>query len=144
MDDIRSSFSRFKKDVKHRLRREKHVQDRVGADSTEGRADPLDSPLQSDHRTTASGHDEEGTRTSTDVPQARSRDRSPQPEPFPAGKGNDDPQTRGEDVDEKEADQRHSRMDPDIRVARGSGPNQDAHSSQPSPSFPHEEEPDST
>ena len=144
MDDIRSSFSRFKKDIKHRLRREKHAPDRVGANPTGGSTNPLDSPLPPDHHAAASGHDKEGARTSTDVSQARPRDRSPRPEPIPAGKGNDDPQTREADVDKKEAGQVHSRLDPDLKVAGGSGPNQGAHSSLSSPSLPQKAEPDGT
>ena len=144
MDDIRSSFSRFKKDVKHRLNRKKLAPDTVETNPTGGRADPLDSPLRQDHRTTASGHDGEGTKTSTDVSQALSRDRSPQLEPIPASKGNDDPQRREADVDEKEAGQGHSRLVPDIEVVGGSGPNQGGHSSLPSPSRPQKLEPGST
>ena len=143
MDDIRSSFSRFKKDIKHRLRREKQAPSRVGADPTGGRTDPLGSTLRPDHAA-ASGHDEDGTKTSTGVSQARSRGRSSQPEPIPTDKGNDDPQRREADVDEKEAGQRHSLPDPDIQVTGGSGPNQGVYSPQPSPSLPHKEEPDST
>ena len=144
MDNMRTSFSRFKKDIKDHLRRKKHAPDRVGANPAEGSAGPLDSPPPPDHRGTASGHDEEGTRITTDVSQARSRDRSPQPEPIPAGKGSDDPQRREADVGEKEASQGHSRLDPDVEVAGGSGPNQGARSSLPPPSFPQKAEPDST
>ena len=123
------------------MRREKHAPDRVGANPAGGRADPLDSP---DHHAATSGHDEEGTTTSTDVSQALSRDGSPQLEPIPVGKGNDDPQRREADVDEKEAGQMHSGLDPDIDVGGGSGPNQSAHSFPPSPSLPQKAEPDST
>ena len=133
MDNIRSSFSRFKKDVKHQLNRKKHAPDTVETNPTGGRADMLDSPLRQDHRGTASGHDGEGTRISTGVSQARSRDRSSQPEPIPAGEG------RGADVEEKEASQGYSRPDPDIEVGGGSGPNQGTHSPLPSPSLPRKE-----
>ena len=143
MDDIRGSFSRFKKDIKYRLRRKKDASDSVGTNPTGGSADPSDPISRPDHRAAASGHVEEGTRTSTDISQARSRDRSPQPELVPADKGNDDPRGREADVDEKGAGQRHLRLDSDTKVAGGSGPNQDAHSSQPSASLPRKEEPDS-
>ena len=144
MDDIRSSFSRFKKDVKHRLNRRKLAPDTVETNPAGGRADPLDSLLRQDHRATASGHDGEGSGISADVPQVCSRDRSPQPESIPAGKGNDDPQRREADVGEKEAGQGHSRLVPDIELAGGSGPNQGGHSSLPSPSLPQKLEPGST
>ena len=144
MDDIRSSSSRFKKDVRHRLNRKKLAPDTVETNPTGGRADSLDSPLRQDHRATASGHDGEGSGISADVPQVYSRDRSPQPEPIPAGKGNDDPQRREADLDEKEAGQGHSRLDPYIEVVGGSEPNQGAHSFLPSPSLPQKLEPGST
>ena len=143
MDDIRGSFSRFKKDIKYRLRKKKHAPDSVGTNPIGGGADPLDPISRPDHHAAASGHDEEGTGTSTDVSQARSRDRSPQPESVPADKGNDDPRRREADVDEKEAGQRHSHLYSDIQVEGGSGPNQGAHPSQPSPSLLRKEEPDS-
>ena len=139
MDDIRSSFSRFKKDIKHRLRK-KHAPDREGANPAGGSADLLDSTSRPDHRAAASGHDEEGTGTSTNVLQTGSTDKSPEPEPIRVDKGNNDPQTREEDVDEKEAGQGHPRLDPDIQVAGESGPNQSVHSSQPSASLPRKEE----
>ena len=144
MDDIRGSFSRFKKDVKHRLNRKKHVPDTVGTNPTGGRADPLDSPRRQDHRGTASGQDGEGNGISPGVSQACSRDRSSQPEPIPTGEGNKDLQKREVDIDEKEASQMHPRLDLDIEVAGGSGPNQGTHSSLPSPSLPRKEESEST
>ena len=144
MDDIRNSFSRFKKGVKHRLNRKKLAPDMVETNPTGGRADQLDSPLRQDHRATASGHDGEGSGIGADVSQVCSRDRSPQPEPIPASKGNDDPQRREADVDEKGAGQGHSRLDPDVEVVGGSGPNRGAHSFLPSPSLPQKVEPGST
>ena len=155
MDDIRSSFSRFKKDIKHRLGGRKRAPDRAEVNPAEGRTDPPDSLLRPDHHAAASGYDEEGTRSSADVSQVRSRGRSPRPEPTPAGKGNDDPQRREADVDERDrkilfseirsfAGQRRSRLDLDTQVAEGSGPNWGIYFSQPSPSLPRKEEPDST
>ena len=143
MDGMRSSFSRFKKDIKHRLGGKKHAPDRIGANPTRGRTDTLDSPLRPDNYAAASGHDEEGSRISTDVLQARSRDIYPQPEAIPVGNDNGDPQRRETGVDEKEAGQRGSYLDPDIQAAGESGPNQGVYSSQPSPP-PRKEEPDST
>ena len=141
MDDIRSSFSRFKKDIKHRIRGTKHAPDRVGANTAGERADPSDSLLRPDSRVTASGHDEEGGRTSTDVLQGLSRGRSPQPEPIPVTKGDDESQRKETDLDEKEAGQRHSGLESDVKAAMGSGPDQGAHSSPASLSLPHKGEP---
>ena len=114
MDDIRSSFSRFKKDIKRRLGRKKHAPDRVGANPTEGRADSLDSALRLDHRASAGCHGEEGTRTSTDVLQARSSERSPQPEPTPTGKGSDDQQRREADVLQARSRERSHQPEPTL------------------------------
>ena len=141
MDDMRSSFSRFKKDIKHRLGRKKHKPDRVGVNPTEGRANSLDSLQQPDHRAAASGHGEEGT--STGVLQASSRDRSPQPKPTRADKGSDDLRRR-EAGGEKEAGQKYSHLDPATQVAGESGPNRGARSSQLSPSLPNKAEPEGT
>jgi hypothetical protein len=96
------------------------------------------------HRTAASGHDEEGTRAAQTYRKPAQGIDLLKPEPIPAGEGNDDPQRREADVDEKEASQRHSGPDPDVQVAGGSGPNRGIHPSQPSPSLPHKAEPDST
>ena len=128
MDDMRSSFSRFKKDIKHRLGMKKRPSDRVGANLTEARADPLDSLPRPDHRAATSGHDEEGSRSNADVSQARSSGR--------ADKGNNDFQRRGADADEKEVGQRYSLLDLGIQVAAGSGSNRGIYSSQPSRLLP--------
>ena len=141
---MRSSFSRFKKDIKHRLGGKKRAPDRTGVSPAERGTDPSDSLLRPDHRAAASGYDEEGTRSSTGVSRVRSRGRSSRPEPTPTGKGNDDPQMSEADVDEKEAGQRRSRLDLDTQIAEGSGPDRAIYSSQPSPSLPRKEEPDST
>ena len=140
MDDIRSSFSKLKKDVKYRLRGKKHAPDKVGADIA---GEPVDSPsslLQPEPHLTASGTGDSGggSGTSTDVRQARSRDPSPQPKPIPAGGGNEDTQKGGADVDEKEVSQGHSGLDPDTRDAVGGGPDQGVHSSPSPPSLSNE------
>ena len=143
MDDMRSSFSRLKKDIKHRFRGKKPAPDKAAADTAGVRADSSGSPLRPDSRATASGHEEEGNRTSTDVLQALSRDQSPQPQPIPADEGNDDPQRGETDFDGREASKRHSGLESNVGVAVGSGPDQRVHPSPSSPSLPHKAEPDS-
>ena len=139
MDDIRGSFSRFKKDIKHRFRGRKGE---VAANTSRERADPSASPLRSDSRLLASGHGGEGTRTSTDALQVRSWDRSPQPEPIPARENHgDDSQKREAEVDENEASARgHPGPEPEIKIAVGGGPDQGAHPPLSPPSLPHEAE----
>ena len=139
MDDIRNSFSRFKKDLKHRLKERKRKPDRTGTDAVGERDESSGSLLRPEPHIAASGHDEEGSRTSSDGRQVRSRDRSPQPEPMPAGEGSDDLQRREADVDEKEVSESVSCLDPDIEVAAGSGPSQEVEQVYPStytPSIP--------
>ena len=141
MDDMRSSFSRFKKDIKHRFRGKKPAPDKAAADTAGVRADPSGSPLRPDSRATASGHDEEGNSSSMDVLQALSRDQSPLPQPIPADEGDDDPQRRETDVGGREVSKRHSGLESNVGVAVGSGPDQRVHSSPSSPSLLHKAEP---
>ena len=142
MDDIRDSFSKMKKDLKHRLKGRKYKPDRTGVNAAGETVDSSDSLLRPDSRILARGDDGEGSRTSTEGQQVRSRDRSPQPEPMPAGgSGNDG------GVDGKETSQRHSGLDPEVEVAVGSGPGREverAHPSPSTPSIPPTGEPDST
>ena len=143
MDDIRSSFSKFKEDVKHRFRGKKPAPDKATANTAGERAHPSDSLLRPDSRVMASGQDNEGNRTSTDVLQDLSRDQSPQPEPIPAGEGNDDPQRRETDVDGREASKRYSGLESNVGVAVRSGPDQGTNPSPSTPSLPHKAEPES-
>ena len=143
MDDIQDSFSRFKKDIKRRFRGKKYVPDKPAANTAGERADPPDSLLRPDSRVAASGHDEEGSKTSTDVLQDLSRDQFAQPEPIPAGEGNDDPQRRETDVDGREVGKRRSGLESNAGVAARSGPDQGTNPSPSSPSLPHKAEPDS-
>ena len=130
MDDIRNSFSKMKKDLRHRLGGKKHAPDRVGAD-TAGESDSLPASLsRQDPRVIAGSHDDEGSRISADLAQAHSGDRS-QPKPIPADGDHDDPQGRKVDVEEKDVRQRHSRLDPDVEGAAGSGPNQEIERASP-------------
>ena len=143
MDDIRSSFSKLKKDIKHRLRGKKHAPGKAGADTTGERADSPGPLPQLEPDSVASGH-EGGSRTGTDVRKAHSRDPSPQPKLIPTGGGNKDPQKGDADVDEKEVSQGHPGLDPGTKVAAGSGPNQGVRPSPSPPSLPHEAELGST
>ena len=142
MDDLRGSFSRFKKDIKHRFRGRKRAPDEVTANTTVERADPSASLLRSDSRPLASGHGGEGTRTSTDALQAHLRDISPRPEPIPAREGHNDPHGREVEVGEKEVTQ-HPDPEPDAEVAVGSGPGHRVHPSPFPLSLSHKAEPDS-
>ena len=143
MDDVRSSFSKLKKDVKYRLRGKKHTPDNVGAGTAGERVDSSSSLLRPEPHLTASGDSGGGRRTSTDVRQAGSRDPSPQPKPIPTGGGNEVPQKGNAGDDEKEASQGHSDPGPDTKVAEESGPDQAVHSSPSPPSLSNEAKLDS-
>ena len=116
MDGVRNSFSRFKKDVKHRLRGKRHTPDRAGDDAIEERIYSLGSLLRPGSRATASGHDGEGSRASTDVRNPNPRDQFPQPEPTQPGEGRDDPPKKEVGVGDKEVGQRYLRAEPEIGV----------------------------
>ena len=136
MDDIRESFSNLKKGFKQRLSGRKHKPGRTGVGPTEESVDSSGSLLRPESRIVAGGDDGKGRGTSTDGRQVRSRDRSPQPEPVPASGYNDDRQRGKAGVDGGEASQRHSRLDPDIEVAAGSGPSREVEQVYPPPSTP--------
>ena len=147
MDDMRSSFSRMKKGLKHRLGGKKLASDRPEDKATGERVDSSASLLRPDPRAAESGHDEKRSGISTGVLQAHPREPSPQPEPMPADEGRGDPKGKEADVDRKEASRRHSRLGPDVEVAPGSGPSQEvqrASSPLPFTSTPSKQEPDST
>ena len=146
--DMRKSLSNLKKDIKYRLGGKKRAPDRAGGDAAGERISSSASLLRPDSRVAASGHNEEGSRISTDISQACSRDPSPQPKPVPVDEGRrDDPQSNEADVGGKEADHGGSRLDPDVKIAAGSGPSREdkrAHSPPPVTSIPLKQEPDST
>ena len=148
MDDMRKSFSNLKKDLKYRLRGKKRAPDRAGDDATGERVSSSGSLLRPDSRVAASGHNEEGSRISTDISQARSREPSPQPKPVPVDEGRrDDPQRKEADVGGKEGGQRGLRLDPDVAISAGSGlirEGKRAYSPPPVTSIPLQQEPDST
>ena len=121
LDDMRKSFSNLKKDLKYRLGGKKRELDRAGDDAAGERISSSASLLQPDSRVAASGHNEEESRISTDISQARSRDPSPQLAPVPADEGRcDDPQRKEADAEEKEVGQGDSCLDPAVEIL-GSG-----------------------
>ena len=134
---MRSSFSKLRMDIKYRLRGKKHAPDKVGAGIAGEPVDSSSSLLRPEPHLTASV-DSGGSRTSTDVRQARSRVPSPQPKPIPTGGGNKDPQKEDADVGENEVGQGHSGPDPDTKIAMGSGPDRGVHSSPSPPSLSNE------
>ena len=118
-DDMRKSFSNLKKDIKYRLGGKKRAPDRVGVDATSDRISSSASLLQPDSHVATSGHNEEGSRISAVISQARSRDPSPHPEPMPANEGRKDLLWGEVDVVKKEVGGGNSRLDPDVEGAAG-------------------------
>lgn len=134
MDDMRNSFSRLKKEIKkevkdfkHRLTDKLRGSERTGADTAGERVDSSDSLL----RPEPSGHDGEGSKTTTGDRQMRSRDQSPLPESTPPGGGDDD--RKGGEAD-LSGSQRHSRPDLDVEVVVESGPSREVDQIHLSPS----------
>jgi len=141
MDNILDSLSKKGRKVKHLFRGKKDKLDRTGAGTSGETAGSSGSLLRPEPRITASDHDGEGNRTSSDVQRDRLRDQSPQPGPMSAGEGDDNLQRREAEVDGKEVSQSHSRPDQDIEVVVDSGASREAERIHPSPSTG---EPDST
>ena len=67
MDDIRKSFSKLKKDFKHRVGGKKQAPDGTGANTAGEGVCSSASLLQPDLRIVVGGHDGGGSRISTDV-----------------------------------------------------------------------------
>ena len=136
MSDIRKSFSKLKKDFKQRIGGKKRATDTAGvnaAEETASSSPPLPPP---DSRVAASGRDEEGGRINTDVSQAHSRDQSPQPKPMQADEGDDNPQEKEADVDEKEATWScRLRLGPNVGGAVGSSTSQEIEQAPSPPSI---------
>jgi len=147
MDNIRDSFSRLKKKIKHPLRRTRHKPDGAGSDAS-GERTASSSPLPRPEPPVVVGgdHDRGGNGTNADRRQVRSTDRAP--ESLPAG-GSDNDRQRGEvDVDGREASQRSSRLDPDANVdvalrIRLGREVEGVHPSPSAPPIPHSGKPDS-
>ena len=149
MDDMRDSFSKLKKKIKHKITGRQRKQDRTGPDAHGERADPTGSLPRPEPRVAASdGHDRDGNGTDAGGRQIRSTDRAPQLESLPAG-GSDNDRQRGEvDVHGTEVSQRSSRLDSDAEVAVtvGSRRSRELERVYPSSStsVPHSGNPDST
>jgi len=137
MDNVRTSFSGLKKDLKgfkHRLASKLRGSDRTGTDATR---ESIDSPhllLRPEPRIAADGHGGEGGTITTDDRQVPSREQFPQPNTMPVGGGDDDRKRREGDADGKELSQRRSQLDPDVEVVVGSGSNREVDPTHPSPS----------
>ena len=123
MDDIRKSFSKLKKDFKHRIGSKKP--DRAGANTAGEGVGSSASLLQPNLRTAVSGHDGGGSRVSADVSRVHSRNPSPHPEFVPADEGHDNPHGKEVGVDKKKGSRSRSRLGPDIQGAAGSSPASD-------------------
>jgi len=65
MDDLRGSFSRLKKDIKHRLTKDKHKTDKPRAGRREAGSDASGSLLRF-HAVTSGGREREGGRSNAD------------------------------------------------------------------------------
>ena len=147
MDDIRKSFSKLKKDFKHRVGGKKQAPDRAGANTAGEGVGSSASFLQPNLRTAVGGHDGGGSRISADVPRVHSRDPSPHPEPVPADEGCLDDSRREVDVDGKEVTRKYSNLDPGVQGIAGEVPGQEIKRATfpPSPApISLKQEPDST
>ena len=122
MDDIRSSFSRLKKDLKHQMRGRIDNLDITGAKDVEERVYLLSRP---EPRVAAGDHDREGSRARTDGQKVHSSDRSPQLEPVPVGVS---------DNNGKGFSRRRSRLDPNPEFVVDSRPRREVERVHPSPS----------
>ena len=146
-DDMRKSLSKLKEGFKHRLGGKKRAADSAGAIAAGETVSSSASLARPDSRVTMGGSDKEGSRISADASGVHSRDLSPQPKLVQEDEGCDNPQGRKVDVDEKEVSQTHSRLDPDVEAAAGSGPGREikrASSPLPVTSIAPKQEPDST
>ena len=121
MDDIRSLFSRLKKDLKHQMRGRIDNLDITGAKDVEERVYLLSRP---EPRVAAGDHDREGSRARTDGQKVHSSDRSPQLEPVPAGVS---------DNNRKGFSRRRSRLDPNPEFVVDNEPRRGAGRIYPSP-----------
>ena len=155
--DIRDSFSRLKKKLKHPLTGKKRKRDRAGADAGGERVDPAGSSSRPEPSVVAGGsHHQEDNRANTDERQANLTDQPPQPdepESVPA-RGSEGDQEGGDvDFDKRESNQVHPHPHSDVEVEVGSGPSgkgdgvdaEKVERVDPSPSAPptsHDGEPD--
>jgi len=131
MDDIRSSFSKMKMRLEHRLTGGKRKRGGAGANSGGETTDSMSSLPQSEPHVVAGGsHDIEGDRANvagervflTDPPQPA------EPESVPA--------RESDNGQGGEVSQRHSHTHPHVEVAVGSGHSGEPEGLHPSPSTP--------
>ena len=140
MDDIRKSFSKLKKDFKHRVGGKKRGADTAGANAAGETAGSSLSLTRPDSRATASDHDEEGGRINTDISQA-------QPKFMQADEDGDDLQRREAEVDEKGVRRSHLSLAPGVGGVAGGRPSQEIERAPFPPSIAPispKQEPDST
>ena len=156
MDEIRGSFSRLKKKLKHRLTGSKREPGRTGAGEHGESINPAGPHTRAESPVVAGGRrDRGGDGANVDGRRARSTDRPQQPdepESAPASGSENDQERREADADGRVIS--YSRLRPDVEVTAGSGSSRDggdpdgkAERVYPSPSpasIPHSETPDST
>ena len=120
MDDFLDSVTRKGRKVKERLRGKKDQRDKTGVSTTEESIDSPSSLLRPVPHIAAGGHDEGGSRTSTDTRQVHSRGRSPQRESVSVRE--DDREGKEADADEKEVGLGPSCPEPNVETVVGGGP----------------------
>ena len=130
MDDIRDSFSRMKKKIKHKLTGSKRKPDRTGADARGGGTDSTGSLSRPEPRVVTGGvHDQGGNGANTDGRQAYSTDLG----------------RREVDIGGGEFSQSHSYLRSDVESAtesRSSGEVEQFYSAASSPQIPNSGKPD--
>jgi len=121
--DIRHSFSKLKKTVKHRLTGNKRKPDKTEADADGESVDPANSlPGPAPHVLAGDG---EGSGADPDGQQVCSADQLTQPdEPEPVPVGESENNQGGVDVEGMEVSRRYSHLHSNVEVAVGSGPGQ--------------------
>jgi len=139
MDNIRGSLSRMKKRFKRRPAGGKRKQDGTGASpGGEGTDSKSSLPQPEPHVTAGKSYEREGDRANVAGERSFSADRpqSEEPESLPVREGDDGKEGEKADVDGGEAGQTHSRPNPDVEAAVGSGRGEELEAVHPSPSTP--------
>ena len=121
MDNLLDSVTRKGRKVRERLTGKKDKGDKTGANAAEESTGSPSSLLRPVAHIAGGGHDEKGSRASTDTRQVHSRDQSPQPESVPVGKIDDDGEGKEVGVSEKEVGQGRSYLEPNVETAVGGG-----------------------
>jgi len=139
MDEIRGTFSKMKKKVKHRLigkRRPGGTGANLGGEMTDSTSSL---PQPGPHVVAGENYDREGDRANAAGERVFSTDLPPQsaePESVPARENDNGQEGEEAGVDGEEASQRHSYPHPDVEVAVGSGRSGELEGVHPSPSTP--------